>query len=155
MKYVIPLTRKKEAVVSRADYAFLMQWKWTYFTAGYAGRMTRSNKVIYMHHVVASRKGLVFEEIDHRNRIKLDNRRSNLRAATSMQNKANRPKYCTNTSGYKGVFWHEKAGKWMAQIGYKGRHKYLGLFRYKTHAAREYNKWASKLFGKFAQLNHV
>ncbi len=152
---VIPLTRGKEALVSRVDYAFLMQWKWTYYAAGYAGRVKRNNKVVYMHHVIASRKGIVFEEIDHRNQVKLDNRRSNLRSATSAQNKANRPKYHTNTSGYKGVFWHQKAGKWMAQIGYRGRVKYLGLFRYRTQAAREYNKWASKLFGKFAQLNCV
>lgn len=33
-----------------------------------------------------------------------------------------------NTSGYKGVYWHKSANKWMASIGVMGKSIYLGLF---------------------------
>lgn len=33
-----------------------------------------------------------------------------------------------NTSGHKGVSWNKRKGKWIAQIGFQGKHIYLGEF---------------------------
>ena len=44
------------------------------------------------------------EEMDHRSLDKADNRWRNIRRASHSQNKFNRPKLSTNTSGYKGVY---------------------------------------------------
>ncbi len=81
----IPLTQGKEALVSDCDYKYLMQWKWWYNkhhgNGGYAIRKIGDRKV-YMHKVVASRKGLPPGQVDHKNQNKLDNQRGNLRPAT-------------------------------------------------------------------------
>ena len=87
------------------------------------------------------------KEVDHRNRNGFDNRRRNLRYATASQNNANKPKRSLNTSGYKGVFWHKGAGKWMSQIGFKKRRYYLGLFASKREAARAYDQAVQELAG--------
>lgn len=83
------------------------------------------------------------EDIDHINRIRTDNRISNLRSATRSQNLENKLKGSLNSSGYKGVYWHKKAGKWLAQIRANGVHKYLGLFERLEDAATAYGKAAS------------
>ena len=67
-------------------------------------------------------------EIDHINGIKNDNRIENLREATSSQNKFNQGKRKTNTSGFKGVSFAKKIGKWVAFVGVKGKQKNLGYF---------------------------
>lgn len=63
-------------------------------------------------------------EIDHRNRVRHDNRWVNLRPATSKQNKENRSPDRRNKSGHRGISWHAGASKWQAHIA----HKYLGVF---------------------------
>jgi len=40
-----------------------------------------------------------------------------------------------NTSGVRGVHWHRRAGKWMAQIRVDGKKYYLGLFKTIEEAA--------------------
>lgn len=34
----------------------------------------------------------------------------------------------TNTSGYNGVYYHNRRGLWVAQITFKGKTKYLGAY---------------------------
>lgn len=67
----------------------------------------------------------------------------------------NRGKQKNNTSGYKGVFWSEKAGRWRAQITYKKKAIHIGLFDKPIEAAKAYNEEAVKYFGIFAKLNEV
>lgn len=67
-------------------------------------------------------------EIDHINGDRADNRIANLRDVTKSVNGRNLKKNRRNASGVTGVFWHEKAGKWSASIGFNGSVKYLGVF---------------------------
>ena len=66
--------------------------------------------------------------IDHVNRDRADNRIVNLRLATRGENQQNQSMHSNNTSGYQGVCWHKKTGKWMARIKLNGKESYLGLF---------------------------
>jgi HNH endonuclease/AP2 domain len=99
--------------------------------------------------------GYLPKEIDHIHGIKDDNRISELREATSSQNKCNKPKRKDNTSGFKGVTWHKGAKKWMTQIGINKRSYFLGYFDTPEKAALAFNKAAIELHGEFASLNKV
>jgi hypothetical protein len=91
--------------------------------------------------------------VDHANGDGLDNRRENLRQATGLQNHANKRGYSNNTSGFKGVTWHERLGCWRARIGVAGRKLSLGLHETPEAAARAYDAAAIHHFGEFAALN--
>ena len=67
-------------------------------------------------------------DIDHINRDKSDNRIANLRAVDRSVNLHNRPAATRNTSGFKGVTWHKKAGKWASRICVNYKNQHLGLF---------------------------
>src|SRR6266436_2503150 len=65
-------------------------------------------------------------QIDHKNRIKSDNKFLNLREATQSQNLMNGERSKRNKSGYRGVSWHSKYGKWRACISIDGKLIHLG-----------------------------
>lgn len=65
-------------------------------------------------------------EVDHRNRDKLDNRWSNLRDVTPQINAQNKGHYRNNTSGFKGVTYCPRNGRWSAKIKRNGRQFWLG-----------------------------
>ncbi len=95
-----------------------------------------------------------YEEVDHINGNKLDNRRSNLRLANRSTNQANRGASYHNKSGLKGVCHapHTK-DRWRAQITVRGHKMYLGTFTTPEEAARAYDQAAIQHFGEFARLN--
>ncbi|MCK5132719.1 MAG: HNH endonuclease [Candidatus Sabulitectum sp.] len=73
-------------------------------------------------------------ETDHINHISDDNRWCNLREVTSTDNNKNKPLFCTNTSGFTGVFWHSRDEKWVAKITVDGKRINLGSFNQKKSA---------------------
>ncbi len=90
------------------------------------------------------------QRIDHENRNRLDDRIENLRIATQSQNMANAELRSTNTSGYKGVHWDNRAKKWVAQIKVNYKLKYLGSFDDPAYAHAVYVKAAKEAFGEYA-----
>jgi len=92
-------------------------------------------------------------DLDHINHIKDDNRIENLRDVTNSQNHMNRSIQTGRTSQYKGVSWHKRDQKWMAQIKINGKKKYLGYFTIEEDAAKAYDKAALEHFGEYANLN--
>lgn len=92
-------------------------------------------------------------EIDHINRVKSDNRWVNLRVATRSQNAMNQSRRVNSRSGYKGVSWHSKVGKWRASIQAKGRHVHLGYYASAEKAAEKYTEAAKAEFKDFCHEN--
>ncbi len=124
------LSRNRFALVDDRDFEWLNQWKWCFNTSGYAVRVPRVNgekrPTIYMHaEILRAPKGM---HVDHINRDKLDNRRSNLRIVTPSQNQFNRRIQSNNTSGYKGIEWFARTGKWKVCIGVMRKLIHLGYF---------------------------
>lgn len=94
------------------------------------------------------------KDIDHKNRIRSDNRWSNLREATSTQNSANVSVKTTNTTGFIGVVWDKARNKWRAQIRIDGRKTNLGRFDQIEDAIKRHDIAAIEAFGEFAQTNN-
>jgi hypothetical protein len=88
-----------------------------------------------------------------RNGNALDCRNANLRIATHQQASWKSRIRCTNTSGYKGVSWNNRRGKWVASIVVDAKSKYLGSFDDPIDAALAYDEAARALFGEFARPN--
>lgn len=73
-------------------------------------------------------------QIDHVNGIKTDNRICNLRHVSNQENAKNASLSKRNTSGYTGVSFVKKTGKWLASIKSDGKNIYIGTFDTKLQA---------------------
>jgi formylmethanofuran dehydrogenase subunit B len=89
--------------------------------------------------------------IDHASGDGLDCRRANIRFASHAENMRNRRHGVNNTSGYKGVHWHDKSSKWRAQIRVNGKNIHLGVYSSPEAAAQAYRLAAAKYHGDFAR----
>jgi len=164
----IPLTQGKIAIVDDEDYEWLMQWKWgarhdawncyasrTAYPNGRNGTEGRnhSNITVNMHREIMGCKPKDGIIVDHINRNCLDNRKVNLRIAAPSINGYNCRMHRDNSSGYRGVFWHKKSRKWMAQFLYHGEHIYCGSFNNLLDAVFAYDCAIIKYRGEDAILN--
>jgi hypothetical protein len=93
--------------------------------------------------------------VDHINHNGLDNRRTNLRVCTRVQNQGNRKRNVNNVSGYKGVYLDGRRGHWVASIREGGRSLKLGRFPTAEDAALAYNEAATTKWGEYALLNEI
>ncbi|SRR6266478_1769386 len=150
----IPLTQGLNAIVDTKDFDWLNQWNWSAFFLDGNYRVVRrkNGKLVYMYREILGCQKKT-EEGDHWNHDTLDNRRENLRRATRVENCHNRRKQRNNTSGYIGVYWHQGASKWLAQIVENGKWIYIGIFADLVEAAHAYDQAAKKYHGEFAYLN--
>ena len=94
------------------------------------------------------------EEIDHRDNDGQNNRIDNLRLATRQQNVRNVRKQAMydgvpTTSGFKGVHWAKREGKWQARIVVDRKQIHLGTFDDETEAAEAYRVASCRYFGEF------
>lgn len=71
---------------------------------------------------------------DHKNRNTFDNRKQNLRDVTYSQSVMNRGIPINNTSGFIGVYFDKRSGKWRSCIGLNHKQIALGLFKNKEDA---------------------
>lgn len=152
----IPLTNSSLTVLVDEADCWVAAWNWQLSESGYAYRCeSRGNRKrnVWMHREINGTSKGVYT--DHWNRNKLDNRRKNLRNASKTNNQANCVPYLVEdkSSSFKGVTWHKKAQKWMAQLMRDGINHYLGLYTSETEAAAAYDAEAVKHFGAFARLN--
>lgn len=89
--------------------------------------------------------------VDHENRNSFDNRRSNLRLATPLQNGHNTRPHRDKVCSFKGV---DLVGtRWRARIQLPTGRLWLGSYDTPEEAARAYDRAAREHFGAFAVLN--
>ena len=158
----IILTQGKVAIVDTDDYERILSYgKWTYQKNGYAiiqkGFKNEHgnwgvNKII-MHRIILNAQPGQF--VDHSNGDKLDNRKTNIRICTGVENRRNVGIRKNNKSGYKGVFFWKDRNKFTSQIWFEKKKIHLGVFIDPIDAARAYNEAAIKFHGEFANLNKI
>ncbi len=86
-------------------------------------------------------------EVDHRDRNRDNNAKSNLRPATRIQNTHNTSLRSDNTSGHAGVSYGH--GKWVARMVHEGKSSYLGRFLDKADAVEARLRVARPARGEF------
>lgn len=156
MMKTITLTQNKVALVDDSDYELLNAVKWyaalignTWYARRNLPRAVKTQRNISMHQVLVP--GV--SDVDHINGNGLDNRRDNLRAATTAQNLANSRKRAGCASQFKGVYWHKQNLNWQAQIKKNNKGFHLGSFALEKDAAMAYDTAAREYFGEFANTN--
>lgn len=160
---VIPLTRDKFAIVDDEDFERLMEHSWAWVPAcnsaigqGYAVRKGSKRRgeprTVQMHREILGVAQDV--NVDHINCNGLDNRKRNLRLATTQQNAFNRAKPTVPcTSRYKGVLMRKNDNRWSARIKFNDRHVELGKYLTEENAAAAYNFASRIFFGRYRREN--
>lgn len=160
MSKTIQLTQGFETIVDDADYEYLSQWKWFYGADRYAVREQhlgmqdgkKLRKTILMHRLLLNAPQHL--QVDHANRNRLDNRRSNLRLATRSQNRANiNPVKRKQEELPMGVTYNPSICSkqpYMARICKQGKSHFLGNFYSIDEAENAYRQKKRQLFGEFA-----
>lgn len=93
--------------------------------------------------------------VDHINRKKNDNRKSNLRICSHKENDRNNNLYKNNTSGIIGVYYDHYKNKWVAHICVNRKNIYLGGYNIFEDAIKARLKGEIKYFGDFAPQKHL
>lgn len=141
------------ALVDHADLEITQGIAWTKDARGYVvGRPAGFANSVTLHRwlLVGGAKGKLI--VDHENRDRLDNRRGNLRSATTNENAQNTSLAKNNTSGFKGVS-RAARGRWRARIWADGKERLIGYFETREAAAAAYDAEAKVLHGAFASPN--
>lgn len=134
-------------IFDKEDYDVLNNHCWAKSTSnGYATTRIGSTSSATAQSVIMGcpPDGMV---IDHINRNRLDNRKSNLRFTTRKENARNRGTMSNNTSGYTGVHYQKASRKWRASIAVDYQRIQLGEFDTKEDAYDAYIQARERYWG--------
>lgn len=150
---VVILDNKDYFFIDSEDERFLYDASWYIGRNGYVtGRI--NGKLIYFHRYilgVTNKKN----QIDHKNRNKIDNRKNNLRICTNIDNARNRNIQSNNTSGFIGVSFDITRNKWAAYFKEIGIKKFLGRFENMDDAIKARLLAEKQNYGDFAPQSHL
>lgn len=127
----IGYTNKNEKFcIDREDFDKVKDYCWRIdINAGYVIANSRdgTNRIVWLHRMIMDiNNDNIY--VDHKNWDKTNNKKSNLRLATKSENNINIKRKFNNTSGYTGVTFNKKSGKYIARISINGNRIYLGMF---------------------------
>jgi hypothetical protein len=92
-------------------------------------------------------------EVDHINGDKSDDRLCNLRVVTHQQNMWNQKIRADSQTGYKGVSFDKRSGKYRAHIRSNGKRIHLGIFSTAEVAHKAYMVAALVNYGQYARFS--
>jgi hypothetical protein len=154
MSKLIPLTQGKSAIVDDEDFERANQFKWCLSvnrsTLFYAVRQFDGHMVGLHRFILNAPPKTIVDHIDGNG---LDCRKSNLRICTNKENVRHQKLHVDNTSGYKGITFDKRVGRWQAKIQVNQKHIHIGMAATAIEAAKLYDEAAKKYFGEFARLN--
>lgn len=159
----------KHAIIDDEDYEIVSKYKW-HLSDGYARATVYESgiqKTVRLHRLILKETNPKVQ-IDHKNRNRLDNRKSNLRKCSTSENQKN--KKSSGKSKYLGVSFRITKQKYknkkgviktytysriISQIKVNDKYIYLGTFKDEVGAAKAYNEAAIKYHGEFANPNNI
>lgn len=135
-------------IIDRDDFDLVKKYCWHVNYQGYA--MTQiDKKKILMHRLLLNILDDKDILIDHKNRNRLDNRKSNLSKVRHRENSQNTKIYINNKSGVKGVVYDKNIKKYRSYISIDYKRIYGGNFDTLDEAALNRNKLEEKYFDYF------
>jgi hypothetical protein len=147
---IIPLLRRDGTIaattqIDTRDFGRVSKSNWYLLPHGYAARWCRdTRRHVQMHRELLELRHGDGQTVDHINRDKLDNRRSNLRITTHAQNTQNVPAR-GGSSRFRNVSWAKHVQKWTVRVGVGGRDNRrtlaLGYFADELDAAKAAHAW--------------
>lgn len=137
-------------IFDTADLPIVLAHKWSIEDSGYVQTMVHGKHIRLHTQLFPVPVGKV---VDHINGDRSDDRRCNLRIASTAENIRNQKLNPRNTTGYKGVSYDRKRKKYSASITFNFKNKFLGYYDNPIDAALAYDRAASLYFGEFARLN--
>ncbi len=102
------------------------------------GRLKYKKTVTKLHRLILGLTKDNPTQVDHRDRSKLNNQRSNLALVTNSQNNKNKCTSTINTSRYSGVSYRKSTHKWSARVSLSNGSIYLGYYLTPEQAAVAY-----------------
>lgn len=154
--YVIGYTSntRKQFIFDIDDYEKVSKYHWYEETNGYIRSSSKKKENrFHIHRLIMGFPDGI--GIDHINHNILDNRKSNLRAATTSQNAMNRIKGSNNTSGTSGVVWVKSRNKWKSQIKFNNQLIFLGEYDKFEDAEKRRKQAEEEYFGKYSYDNSM
>lgn len=88
--------------------------------------------------------------VDHRDRVRTNNKWNNLRNVTRSQNMQNRKRHSNNRSGHPGVYFNRGERRWKAAIKAQGVVVFLGTYKAKRDAVRVRLAAEKKYHGQYS-----
>ena len=145
----------KEFYFDLEDYDKIKDYCWSedICTSGYSSvraKIPNTSKNTIMSWIVTGEKYQ-----DHINRNPLDNRKENLRQATTTENARNCSIPKNNTSGFIGVKWNKINNNWRSEITVDRIRINLGSFKTKHDAIVARLEAEVKYYGDFAPQKHL
>lgn len=89
------------------------------------------------------------EHVDHVNGVRSDNRLQNIRACSPSENGRNKGRQVNNTTGFKGVSFCSREGRYQTTCRVNGRKKWIGYFDTPEEASIAYEAFAKRHHGEF------
>lgn len=147
-------------IFDKEDYSKISKFTWFKDKNGYAVSSVKEKKTNKKHTYRAHRVILEIEnreiEIDHKNREIWDNRKSNLRITNHRNNSYNRSIQKSNTSGFIGVSYEKKSGKWRAFLCRNKKYLLSKSFVLKEDAIKARLKAELEYYGiEYAPQRHL
>lgn len=144
-----------EFIFDLEDYDRIKKYGWRDTPYGYIEAADPSgSRPIKIHNLIMKNRNMRYM-YDHINRDKTDNRKCNLRKATTAQNTKNASISKRNKSGVSGVRFNTRANKWVAYITCDYKRYNLGTFEDFDSAVRARLLAEKEYFGDFAPQKNL
>lgn len=139
-----------EFIIDAEDLNKVSDKTWHINAMGYPQTsIYKDGVILLLHRIIMGdyEKGLC---VDHIDRNKLNNRKSNLRICRQGDNAKNAGMRINNTSCFTGVRCDQRNGRWYAEIRANGKSHYLGSFLSFDEAVQARINGEKQYFGEFA-----
>ena len=121
---ICTMTDGTQFIFDKEDYPKIKDICW-HLQKGYVVGLLNGTRENLQRFLTSAPNGYV---VDHINGDRLDNRKCNLRICKQSENSKNRKINKNNQTGYTGVQFYKRYGKWLAAIKVNYKKKYLGYF---------------------------